>query len=139
MAVARYLADTSALTRLARPAVRERLRPLIERGLIATCGPVVLEMLYATRAREDYQRLRGFLADLETLTVDDEVFDRAVQVQELLSERGRLRQVGVADLLIAATAEASRVIVLHYDADFDAVAELTGQPTEWVTPRGTVP
>jgi len=28
--------------------------------------------------------------------------------------------------------------VLHYDADFDLIAEITGQPCEWVVPRGTI-
>jgi hypothetical protein len=26
--------------------------------------------------------------------------------------------------------------VLHYDADFDLIAAVTGQPTEWVVPAG---
>ncbi|MEN8114006.1 MAG: hypothetical protein ABFS21_06425 [Actinomycetota bacterium] len=28
--------------------------------------------------------------------------------------------------------------VLHYDHDFEAIAEVTGQSTEWIVPRGTV-
>ena len=32
-----------------------------------------------------------------------------------------------------------RLTVLHYDADFDLIAEITGQPTEWVVPRGSIP
>lgn len=48
------------------------------------------------------------------------------------------RAVGIPDLLIAAVAERHRVTVLHYDADFEHVAALTGQPVEWVVPRGTV-
>jgi hypothetical protein len=26
---------------------------------------------------------------------------------------------------------------MHYDADYDRIAEVTGQPVEWVVPRGT--
>jgi hypothetical protein len=29
--------------------------------------------------------------------------------------------------------------VLHYDSDYDHIAAITGQPTQWVIPRGTVP
>jgi len=29
------------------------------------------------------------------------------------------------------------VRVLHYDRDFDLIAEVTGQPVEWVVPYGT--
>ena len=28
--------------------------------------------------------------------------------------------------------------VLHYDQDFDLIAECTGQPTEWIVPRGEI-
>ena len=56
-----------------------------------------------------------------------------------LVERGQHRSVGVADLLLAATAEIERLTVLHYDADFDLIAEITGQPTEWIVPRGSIP
>lgn len=45
----------------------------------------------------------------------------------------------IADLIIAAVAERHRVTVLHYDADYDLIAEITGQPTQWVVPRGSVP
>ncbi|GMV07607.1 MAG: hypothetical protein AMXMBFR53_38820 [Gemmatimonadota bacterium] len=37
-----------------------------------------------------------------------------------------------------AAAEAAGLTVLHYDADFDRIGEVTRQPTEWVVPRGTV-
>jgi predicted nucleic acid-binding protein len=43
----------------------------------------------------------------------------------------------MADLLIAATAERHGVTVLHYDADYDLIAEVTGQLTQWVVPRGS--
>jgi len=37
----------------------------------------------------------------------------------------------------AAVAERHGVRVLHYDRDFDLIAEVTGQPVEWVVPYGT--
>jgi predicted nucleic acid-binding protein len=36
----------------------------------------------------------------------------------------------VPDLLIAAVAERTGLIVLHLDKDFDLIAEITGQPIE---------
>jgi hypothetical protein len=29
--------------------------------------------------------------------------------------------------------------VLHYDKDFDLMARVTGQRTEWIVPAGSVP
>jgi len=34
---------------------------------------------------------------------------------------------------------AAGLVVLHYDHDFDRIAAVTGQPTEWILPAGTVP
>jgi hypothetical protein len=52
---------------------------------------------------------------------------------------GLIRPVGLPDLLVAAVAARERVTVLHYDADYDLIAKVTGQPVRWVVPRGTVP
>ncbi len=40
--------------------------------------------------------------------------------------------------IIAATAELAGLAVLHYDRDYDLIAEITGQNVEWVVPRGSV-
>jgi predicted nucleic acid-binding protein len=50
----------------------------------------------------------------------------------------RHRSVPLPDLIIAACAEAAGLTVLHYDADYERVAKLTGQRVRWVVPRGTV-
>jgi predicted nucleic acid-binding protein len=40
-------------------------------------------------------------------------------------------------LVIVAVAERHGATVLHYDGDYDMIAEVTGQPTRWVVPAGT--
>jgi predicted nucleic acid-binding protein len=50
----------------------------------------------------------------------------------------RIRAVGLPYLLIAAVAERERVTVLHYDGDYKLIAQITGQPVQWVVPRRTV-
>jgi predicted nucleic acid-binding protein len=56
----------------------------------------------------------------------------------MFAERSQHRAVPLPDLLIAACAELAGLEVLHYDADFDRIAELTGQATQWIVPRGSV-
>lgn len=136
---ARFLVDKSALARSTRPTVKARLAPIIESGLAATCGIVDLEVLYSVRNHAEHVSIRERRAlAYERAPITDATFDRAVEVQAILAVTGRHR-IPIPDLLIAATAEASGLTVLHYDADFDLIASVTGQASEWVVPRGTVP
>jgi len=139
-AVARYLADTSALARLHRAAVAAVLAPLIEAGVVATCGVVEFELGWATRSSAEFDQLRADRdAGYEWLATRDEDWRRALEVQASPWRSGQMRAVGFPGLLIAAVAERERVIVMHYDGDYDLIAHVTGQPTQWVVPRGTVP
>ena len=36
------------------------------------------------------------------------------------------------------TAEAAGVAILHYDEDYDRIAAITGQPTQWLAPAGSL-
>ncbi|MFI9065299.1 PIN domain nuclease [Streptomyces sp. NPDC053429] len=139
MAVKRYLVDKSAWARLHLPAVRDRLMPLLERGVLATCVIVDLEVLYSARNAEDHSRVRSARRGFEWLPMTNEIGDRAIEVQGLLAQSGEHRRTSIADLLIAATAERHSVVVLHYDADYDGIAKVTGQPMEWVVEQGSVP
>ena len=56
--------------------------------------------------------------------------DRAIAVQQVLAGQGHHRAPSVPDLLIAATAELARLVVLHVDKDFELIAAITGQPLE---------
>jgi predicted nucleic acid-binding protein len=40
--------------------------------------------------------------------------------------------------LVAATARACGLKILHYDRDFDTIARFTEQPARWIVPPGTV-
>jgi predicted nucleic acid-binding protein len=139
-AVARYLADTSALARLRHPPVAETLGPLIEAGLVATCGVIEFELAWATRTAAEFSELRADRdAGYEWLATHDEDWRRVLEVQAVLWRGGQMRSVGLPDLLVAAVAERERVTVLHYDADYELIAKVTGQAIRWVVPRGSVP
>jgi predicted nucleic acid-binding protein len=137
--MASFLADKSALARReTRPEVREVVEPLLLGGEIATCGIVELELLFSATGRETYRLLASALRGMPRVDVDQACFERALEVQGMLAERSQHRAVPLPDLLVAATAERAGLAVLHYDADFDRIAELTGQSAQWVVPRGTV-
>ena len=139
-AVASHLADTSALARLRHPVVAAALAPLIDAGVVATCGVIEFELGWATRSSAEFDQLRiDRDAGYEWLAIHDEDWRRALDVQAALWRGGHMRAVGFPDLLVAAVAERERVTVLHYDSDYDLIAQATSQPVQWVVPRGAVP
>jgi predicted nucleic acid-binding protein len=134
-----FLADESALARReSRPEVRAALEPLILAGEVATCGIVDLELLYSATSRKTYRALAEALGGMPRVPLDEQCVARALEVQAKLAERSQHRAVPLPDLLVAACAERSGLTVLHYDADFDRIAELTTQPGRWIVPRGSV-
>jgi predicted nucleic acid-binding protein len=137
MAVARYLADTSVWARVSQPAVRAAITPLVDRGLLGTCAIVDLEILYSARNGAQHQHVRAQRAAFDYFPMTDEIARRAVEVQGLLAQHAQHRSVSIPDLIIAATAERFSLTVIHYDGDFDRISAITGQPAEWIVPRGT--
>ena len=137
--VAGYLIDTSAMSRSSQPSVAAVSEPLIRAGKVATCLVLDFEALYSSRSNEEYERVailrRG---RFEYLAIEDREWRRALEVQAELAAKGRLREVGMADLLIAAVAERHALTLLLYDADFETIAGVTGQDARWVVPRGSV-
>lgn len=71
------------------------------------------------------------------MRIEDDVLDRAFEVQGLLADRGGHR-LPIPDLVFAAAAASVGLTVLHYGADFERIAAVTGQSREWVLPCGTV-
>jgi predicted nucleic acid-binding protein len=137
------LADTSTWIwsrHLAHPQLRETFDTALVDGQIATCDMVRLELLYSARNTREFTELRQELGALVDCPVGKAQWERALWVYEQLSGRGAAHQRAVKhpDLLIAAAAEAAGVAVLHYDEDYDRIAESTGQPTRWLAPVGTL-
>lgn len=132
-----FLGDTSAAARVAKPAVAQRLIPLMEAGLVARCTITDLEAGVSARSGRDWKRTRQARSPWPRATIDQDVLDRAFEVQGALAAEGLHRTVKLGDLIIAAAAERAQLVVLHYDRDFDRIAAITSQPTEWVVPPGT--
>jgi predicted nucleic acid-binding protein len=134
-----YLVDTSAWHRAGAPPVLRRWGELLVQNAIVICDQVALEILYSARNSSDYDAITAELEGLRHVEMGATVFRRARDVQQRLAHVGCLhhRSVTIADLLIAAAAEEANLTVLHYDEDFDRIAAITNQPTEWIVPRGT--
>lgn len=132
-----YLVDTSVLKRLRNPSVRDRVGPLAAAGQLGRASICDLELGYSARNAAEWDALMAALDAFAPVETTTSHVRRALQVQRLLaagSQRGRK----IPDLLVAAAAEELDARVLHFDADFDRIAGVTGQRCEWVVGAGTI-
>ena len=105
---------------------------------IATCDQVIGEVLFSARGHEDLVATRAQFAALPFCPIGPVEYQRAFAVMEALAEAHRHRQATFTDCLIAAAAASAEIGLLHYDAGFDAIASVTGQPTRAVAPIGSL-
>lgn len=132
-----HIVDTSVLKRLHRPAVRIVIEPLVRRGSLGRPRICDLEVGFSARNAGEWDDLIDALDVFTPIDTTARHVARALQVQRLLADHGQ-RGRKIPDLLIAAAAEERSAAVLHYDADFDLIASVTGQICEWVVPAGSV-
>lgn len=138
MISAHYLADTSAWKWS--HCVKDKWSEMLRLGDIATCDAVEMEMLWAAKSSSDFEEILEWWQGLIKVPVKDVAWGRALEVMTALARNQEFghRSAKMLDLIIAATAESAQLTVLHYDADFDLIADVTGQPTEWLAKRGTL-
>jgi predicted nucleic acid-binding protein len=127
-----WLIDKSALVRLGRSPDADEWAARIERGLVHITTVTLLEAGYSARSATDLAELldRPPLARMPMQYMTPASENRAVEVLRALTNRGHHRAPSIPDLLIAATAEQAKLIVLHADKDFELIADVTGQAIE---------
>lgn len=133
------LADTSVWARNGKPGL-EWFGLALEDGRIAVCDMVVMELLWSTRDAGDYRATETALLACPWFSIEPRDWVEARRTFGELAARGPLhhRQVKIPDLLIAAVAARNGLTVVHYDSDYDIIASVTGQPTRWAAPRGSL-
>lgn len=143
--MATFLADTSAWAWAQRKRAPEDLQrewsELVIDGAVATCGIVKFELLHSTNNADEFAALRANLDALDQVDVVAADHERAIDVALGLAwaRGGNVhRAIRIQDSLIAAAAERTGLTVLHYDSDFDDITSVTGQPTRWIRPRGSL-
>lgn len=139
MSGAVYLADTSVYVLRGRsPDVRRRFESLLATGRLAICQMTALEFLNNAPDPKSYEVIWRALQAHRWLDVTADAMSRALEVHRMLAAQSQHRHFRLPDLIIAATAEENRATVLHYDADYDRIAAVTGQPVEWVVSKGSL-
>jgi predicted nucleic acid-binding protein len=137
------LLDNSAWARLESSRLdesrAEEVLMWIEDAQVATCLPFLLEAGYSARSMRDHTVIIGELAHLPHVETGRDVEWLALDAQRELTDIGHHR-LAPADVTIAACAHVAGMGVLHYDRDYDLLAEHTSLSfeSEWLAPPGTL-
>lgn len=99
----------------------EVIEGLLESGTIAINGLILAELLQGVQRDEERNSLEKRLRPIRTLPIRDDDFLRAGHLSALLRKRGET--VNLVDILIAQTAIAQDLPLLHYDRDFNRIAQ----------------
>ena len=105
---------------------------------MAVCQLTALEYFNNAASPPSYEPLWTALHGQRWMDVTTAAMQRALDVHRLLAASSQHRHFRLPDLIIAATAEQHGATVLHYDADYDRIAGVTGQPVEWVATKGSL-
>ena len=135
-----YIADSSAWAHAHHAHVRDEWSAALRAGQIAT-GPIVkLELLYSARDGSGFDQLEADLAQLRDVPITRSVTNAVLAAFRELAHVGPLhhRSISLPDLLISASAQDSALGVLHYDEDFDVLADVLGFESRWIAPRGSL-
>lgn len=120
------LVDTSIWIEVFRRSPRVRLEELTEMDEVATCLPVVGEVLQGFREEGAYRLARGAMLALPIVEspLDQTVFEDAVSLYRSARRAGLTIRSGV-DCLIAACAIRNGLTVLHHDRDFGLLGRVS--------------
>jgi predicted nucleic acid-binding protein len=131
-----YLFDTSAMARLTEKHARAVVAGAIGAGTAACCVTLDLEAAFSGRNSAEIEKLRAVRREsFVHLPINAQIEERAMEVMVLLAKTGRHRSAGSFDVLTAAVAEYHRATVVHFDAGFEHIATVTGQPQRWIVDR----
>ena len=120
------LVDTSVWIEVFRKPSRVRLDQIVDFDDVATCLPVVQEVLQGFRDERAYQTARDALFALPMVDspLTRPVFEQAIDLYRAARRAGLTIRSGV-DCLIAACAIRHSLTVLHHDRDFDLLAKVS--------------
>jgi predicted nucleic acid-binding protein len=99
---------------MAKAPVAARVEPLIDAGLAATCSATDLELLFSARSGDEHRARRTDIAlRFVHISLTQRIFDRAIEIQGRLADKGQHRAASIPDLVVAAAAERAELTVLH--------------------------
>ncbi len=134
------LVDNSAWSRADRPEVREHWNRALEGDHLRISPVARLEILYSARNGTIFDDLAQELSELRAAPLTPSIVHAAEDTMRTLAHRSAgAQRLPLVDYLLAATAQDRGFAVLHYDRDFDTLADIIGFESIWLAPPGSIP
>lgn len=134
------IVDTSAWSRSHHAEVREPWRHALLDDRFRISPAIRLEILFSARDGESLERLAERLSALRGAPLTPTVIGSAESAMAVLAHRSAgAHRIPVVDYLAAAAAQEIGGGVLHYDRDYDTLAEVLDFESHWIAPPGAIP
>jgi predicted nucleic acid-binding protein len=134
------LIDTSAFARASHPEVRGGWQEALRQDRLRLAPPARMEILYNARDGAMFDVLAAELSAVRPAPLTSSVLRAAEDAMRSLAHRSAGSQrLPVIDYLIAAAAQEMGAAVIHYDRDYDTLAEVMEFDSVWLAPAGALP
>ncbi|HEY5343372.1 MAG TPA: PIN domain-containing protein [Solirubrobacteraceae bacterium] len=132
--------DNSAWSRADRPEIREDWNRALHADRLRISPVARLEILYSARSGTIFDDLTQELSTLRAAPLTPSIIRAAEDAMRTLAHRSAgAQRLPLVDYLLAATAQHTSCAVLHYDRDFDTLAQIMDFDSIWLAPAGSIP
>lgn len=132
--------DTSAWARAHHTPVRESWKEALLDRRLRLSPAVRFEILFSARDGRSFDALAEQLSAIQAAPLNASVIRSAEQAMRALAHRSAgAQRLPIVDYLVAAAALELGAAVIHYDQDYDTLAEVMGFDSVWLAPAGTLP
>lgn len=132
--------DTSAWARASHTEVRDAWQAALRADRIRLLPLVGLEILLSARDGDSFDEVGTMLSAVRPAPLSPSVLGAARNgMRELAHQSSGAHRIPLVDYLVAASAQELGATVLHYDHDFDTLAEVMEFDSRWLAPAGSMP
>ncbi|MEX1141410.1 MAG: PIN domain-containing protein [Thermoleophilaceae bacterium] len=132
--------DTSAFSRAHHSDVREAWQRALRADRLRISPAVRLEILFNGRDGRSFDTLAAQLSALRPAPLSASVLHAAEDAMRMLAHRSAgTHRIPIVDYLVAAAAQEAGAAVIHYDHDYDTLAQVMSFESVWLAPPGTLP
>lgn len=134
------LVDTSAWARAEHSTTRDHWLAALLGDRLRLSPLIRVEILLSARGGGEFDQLAERLDTIRAAPLSASVIRAAEAAMRALAHRSAgAQRVPIVDYMVAAAAQELGAAVIHYDHDYDTLAEVLEFESIWLAPAGTLP